>query len=255
MSSLILCHKQKATQPYKLAHIRYKIFTIEELAYVIFDNLYLLDHTLMSESLCEWIESELGLFALADGLREQIAARVSLEEFILYFLTNTSIYSKAEIAGIKNVLDTLEGQEEVEKQKKKADDLLASHEYENAILAYKSILAANRTEAVDATFYGKVYACLGAAYGRFFLYKEAAKAYAAAYQICDDYEMVRAYLYACRQYMSAEEYHLLLAENDLFKVADKENSALIVSVDEAETEKNDDDLLYEWKSSYREIPI
>ena len=86
MSSLILCHKQKATQPYKLPHIRYKIYTIEEMAYVIFDNLYLLDHTLMSESLCEWLEGELGLFSLADSLREQIAKRVSLEDFILYFL-------------------------------------------------------------------------------------------------------------------------------------------------------------------------
>ena len=255
MSSLILCHKQKATQPYKLAHIRYKIYTIEELAYIIFDNLYLLDHSLMSEPLCEWIESELGLFALADGLREQIAKRVGLEDFILYFLTNVSIYSKAEIAEIKNVLDQLEGQEEVEKQKKKADDLLAEREYENAILAYKSILAANRTEEVDATFYGKVYACLGASYGHLFLYKEAAKAYAAAYQICEDYEMVKAYLYACRQYMSAEEYHLLLAENDLFKVADKEISAKIHEVEEVPEKQSDDELLNLWKNAYREIPV
>ena len=116
MSSLILCHKQKATQPYKLPHIRYKIYTIEEMAYVIFDNLYLLDHTLMSESLCEWLEGELGLFSLADSLREQIAKRVSLEDFILYFLEHTGIYSTAEISGIKGVLAALEGQEEVEKQ-------------------------------------------------------------------------------------------------------------------------------------------
>ena len=109
-----------------------------------------------------------------------------------------------------------ECRKKIEKLKIKADDLLAMREYENAILAYNSILTAARTESVDAKFYGKVYACLGAAYGRLFLYKEAAKAYAAAFQICDDYEMVKAYLYACRQYMSAEEYHLLLSENNLF---------------------------------------
>ncbi len=255
MSSLILCHKQKATQPYKLPHIRYKIYTIEEMAYVIFDNLYLLDHTLMSESLCEWLEGELGLFSLADSLREQIAKRVSLEDFILYFLEHTGIYSTAEISGIKGVLAALEGQEEVEKQKKKADDLLSMNEYENAILAYNSILAATRTDAVDASFYGKVYACLGAAYGRLFLYKEAAKAYAAAYQICDDFEMIKAYLYACRQYMPAEEYHLLLSENDLFKVADKENSQKIHEFEDSLHREPDDSLIEEWKSAYREIPI
>ncbi len=251
MSSLILCHKQKATQPYKLAHIRYQVFTIEELAYIICDNLYLIDHTMMSESLCHWIESELGLFALADGLREQIAKRVSIGDFVLYFLRNTGIYTRPELAGIKAVLDKLEGQEEVERQKHKADDLLNTGEYENAILAYKKILAAPRTESVDATFYGQVYACLGACYGKLFFYAEAAKAYAAAYQICNDYDMIRAYIYACRQYMTAEEYHLLLAENDLFKVADKENSKLIQSIEDSVPEQYDADQLVKWKNSYR----
>ncbi len=255
MSSLVLCHKQKATQPTRLAHIRYKIYTLEELAYLMCDTLYLLDHTLMEESFCAWIERELGLFQLADGLREQIARRVSLEEFILYFLSHTQIYTRSELADIKSVLDELEGQEEVEKQKLKADDLLVHREYENAVLAYQSILAAQRTEGVSAEFYGKVYACLGAAYGRLFLYREAAKAYSAAYQICDDYEMVRAYIYACRQYMSAEEYHLLLAEKDLFKVADKENAAAISAVEESVPEHIDDSVINDWKKTYREIPV
>lgn len=255
MNSLILCHKQKATQPTKLAHIRYKIYTLEELAYLMCDNLYLLDHTLMDEPLCAWLERELGLFQLADGLREQIAKRVTLEEFILYFLSHTGIYTRAELADIKTVLDELEGQEEVEKQKMKADDLLANHEYENAVLAYQSILAAQRTEGVSGDFYGKVYACLGAAYGHLFLYKEAAQAYNAAYQICEDYDMVRAYIYACRQYMTAEEYHLLLAEKDLFKVADKENTASINEAEEAFAEAPDESSIEEWKKIYREIPV
>lgn len=255
MSSLVLCHKQKATQPTKLAHIRYKIYTLEELAYLMCDNLYLLDHSLMEEPFCAWIERELGLFQLADGLREQIARRVSLEEFILYFLSHTQIYTRSELGDIKAVLDELEGQEEVEKQKMKADDLLANHEYENAVLAYQSILAAQRTEGVSAEFYGKVYACLGAAYGHLFLYRESAKAYSAAYQICENYDMIRSYIYACRQYMTAEEYHLLLAENDLFKVADKENSAAIRETEESLEGQVNESRIEEWKKSYREIPV
>ena len=95
----------------------------------------------------------------------------------------------------------------------------------------------------------------GAAYGRLFLYKEAAKAYAAAFQICDDYEMVKAYLYACRQYMSAEEYHLLLSENNLFMMADKENSIKIHEAEETSSDVIDESKIEEWKSIYRENPI
>jgi len=61
MGSLILCHKKKASQPYKITRIHRKIYTIEELCYYLCNNLYLIDYTIMNEKICEWLYSELDM--------------------------------------------------------------------------------------------------------------------------------------------------------------------------------------------------
>lgn len=53
MGSLILCHNKKASQPYKITRIHRKIYTIEELCYYLYNNLYLIDYTIMNEKICE----------------------------------------------------------------------------------------------------------------------------------------------------------------------------------------------------------
>lgn len=54
---------------------------------------------------------------------------------------------------------------------------------------------------------------MGAAYGHQFLYKEAAKAYQEAYKICEQPDMLKAYLYSCYRALPHEEYIKLLSGN------------------------------------------
>ena len=46
--------------------------------------------------------------------------------------------------------------------------------------------------------------------------------YEAAYQICEEECMVKAYLYCCRHYMSEEEYEELLLHNGMYGKLDFE---------------------------------
>ena len=62
---------------------------------------------------------------------------------------------------------------------------MKSGEYESAILVYQSILSQDWDESVNKKFYGKIYGCLGSAYGYLFLYKEAALMFKEAYSICE----------------------------------------------------------------------
>ena len=65
MGSLILCYSQKASQPYELAGIHRKIYTLEELGYYLNEYLYMVDEGILNEGLCTWIFEELGMEALA----------------------------------------------------------------------------------------------------------------------------------------------------------------------------------------------
>lgn len=220
MGSLILCHSKKARQPYEITRIHKKIYTLEELCYYICNNLYLIDYTLVNRQLCDWIMEELSMEELAGKLIDSLQKHGSKEQFVLTIMREASIYTSTELSRLEDVLMQLRNLKEVERQKYKADNLLQSGETEAAILGYLSILHGDRDETLDSRFYGKVYGCLGAAYGKLFLYEEAAKNYEAAFQICEEESMLCAYVYCCSHYMTEKQYRVMLAKSDVYRRID-----------------------------------
>ena len=253
MGSLILCHKKRARRPFEISRIHMRIYTIEELCYYICNNLYLIDYTIVNDRLCMWLADELELTEMADELREKLREDCSMEDFILTILRKSEIYTAAEINKMKNVLEQLQSQKNVEKEKYKADSLQNSKEYEAAILVYQAILNKERDESVDSKFYGRVYASMAAAYGHQFLYEEAAKAYHEAYKICEEQELLKAYLYSCYRAMSQEEYEKLISGNPVLSDL---NTELKEQIERTKKEIGLDipeEKLEEWKKDYRRI--
>lgn len=59
MSGYILCQAKKAQTPYFIENISTNIYSLEELCYYLYHNLYLVDKTIVNEGLCGWIAEEL----------------------------------------------------------------------------------------------------------------------------------------------------------------------------------------------------
>ena len=83
MSGYILCQVKKAEKPFYIKNISTNIYSIEELCYYLYNNLYLVDRSLISNKLCTWLDEELKLPKLAAKLRPFIGKEAGLEE-ILY---------------------------------------------------------------------------------------------------------------------------------------------------------------------------
>lgn len=255
MGSLVLCHERHATHPYEITRIHCKIFTIEELCYYLCNNLYLIDYTIMNEQLCVWLDEELGMGALAGQLRDVIRLHGSIEKFVLTILKDSRIYRDTEMIRIQNVLERLRNQKDIERQKYKGDNLLESGEIEEAILVYQAILNQEKDESVDAKFYGRIYAGLGAAYGRLFLYQESARMYDRAYQICEDPNLLKPYLYASYKYMSLEEYHILLTKHENYVEINARMRQEMEDIRNGMQLELNDVLLEKWKRQYRRSHI
>lgn len=255
MGSLVLCHDRRAMHPYEISRIHCKIYTIEELCYYLCNNLYLIDYTIMNEQLCTWLDEELGMKTLAGGLRDVIRLRGSVEKFVLTILKNSGLYREQEMIRIQNVLERLKNQKDVERQKYKGDNLLESGEFEEAIIVYQAILNQERDESVEPKFYGRIYAGLGAAYGKLFLYEEAARMYDRAYQICEDSAMLKPYLYASYKYMSMEEYHILLTKHEEYVEINAQMRQEIEDLKRKVPQEPEEDVLEKWKRQYRRSHI
>ena len=222
MGSLILCHKKHARQPYVIARGHIRIYTLEELCYFICNNLYLIDYTLINRQLCEWIRTELQMYELADALQEELDNHCTEEDFILKILQQSTMYASSEIIKIQSILEKLQDQREVERFKLKADSLMKNGEYAEAILVYRTIIDGKRDDSVGKPFYAKVYGCLGSAYGRLFLYEEAAQAYEESYKLQENEDVLKAYLYCNYHALPEEEYTKMLSGNSRYLGIDAE---------------------------------
>lgn len=251
MGSLVLCHKTKAKRPYEIARIHRKIYTIEELCYYLRNNFYLVDYTIMNVGLCEWLEQELGLFELGEALRVEIAGTSQTEGFVMTILRASGIYSSGELLYIEETFKNLKEQKDVERQKQKADNLFQSGEIEEAIRVYQRILREAWDDSVEVSLYGRIFACLGSAYGAKFLYEEAAALLKRAYTMCGDEHMLWAYIYSCYCYMDSEQYKELIESEPKYETINESIQREIKEIRTQEHESFSVKTVQKWKEDYK----
>ena len=56
-----LCLLGQAKTPYFIENIRTNIYSLEELCFYLYNNVCLIDDSIINEGLCDWLRDELGL--------------------------------------------------------------------------------------------------------------------------------------------------------------------------------------------------
>jgi hypothetical protein len=77
--------------------------------------------------------------------------------------------------------------------------------------------------------------------------------YEAAFQICEEESMLKAYVYACRQYMTKEEYKDFLQKSQVFQGVELCLQEEIAEIDQVMRFSIEEDTLEEWKEKYRKM--
>ena len=140
MGNLILCHDRHAAHPYEITRIHSRIFTIEELCYYFYHNIYLLDETIINEHLCDWLKKELGLVNLYRRLYKILEEEEGTAEFILAVFKEINYLSHQEFKKLNENLNLLQQQPAVQREKKKGDYLVENKMYVNALRIYENAL-------------------------------------------------------------------------------------------------------------------
>lgn len=97
---------KKAQRPYFIENISMNIYSIEELCYYLYHNLYLADHTVFNEELCNWLRDELELVHLAAKLKQNLERNVSVEEMIYPVFKEINYLTYEEMKGFNSRIVT-----------------------------------------------------------------------------------------------------------------------------------------------------
>lgn len=182
MGTVKLCVHELAKTPYYVEATGISIYSIEELAYYLYENIYLIDESLVAEKLYAWIERELEMEALADRLRNGKTAGNHLYNQVMTILKASEYYSEEELNELSEKIRTISILQTQERMKYKADELLQNENYWAAIVEYERILSIRQNSKLKVDFYAKVWNNLGGCYARLFLFEKAASCYENAYQ-------------------------------------------------------------------------
>ena len=208
-----VCVGNYTTIPYYVAGLEIPVYSMEELCYCIKENAFLLDISLMNDSLLEWIDRDCGLRGLAKELHPLVHKKGSLSAFVTMIMEYTGFYSSEIIADVIQVLKQGAGLSNIEKRKSQIDYYVKRKKYVAAIKGYDTLLARWSEPAAEteeglpapelkaAILHNKAVACIG-----LMLYSQAAELFQEAYGLDRKEEYMLAYLAAKRMQLTEEEY-------------------------------------------------
>lgn len=135
-----VCVGDYATTPYCIPGLELNVYSMEELCYCIKENAFLLDFSLMNDSLIDWIERQCGLKNLARELYQLAHKNGSLSAFGMMILAYTGLYDEDVIREIGQVLKKGAGLSTVEKRKSQIDHLVRQKKFLSALRGYDQLL-------------------------------------------------------------------------------------------------------------------
>lgn len=212
MSGYILCQTKKAKVPYYIENISTNIYTLEELCYYLYHNLYLIDQTIINEGLCKWLSEELGLSELAEKLRPNLGKFASAEDILYPIFKEINYLSYEELRELNGELMKLDMQEPSVREKHKGDSLVENGMYVNAIRVYQKLLERGNLEQAREGLTKSVCHNLGCAYSYLFQMEKAAEYFLKAYGAGRDKEEMVCYLLAYKSIKTPIEYESRVQE-------------------------------------------
>ena len=206
MSGYILCQTKRAKLPYFIENISTNVYSIEELCYYLYHNLYLIDQTIMNEGLCSWIQEELELPALAAKLRSKIGKFASAEDIVYPVFKEINYLTYEELKELNVRLQKMNEETPAMREKQKADALIENEMYVHAIQVYQNLLEREDLEEIREGMTEKVYHNLGCAYSYLFQMEKATECFRKAYEGSRSREALESYLIAFGMTRTPSEY-------------------------------------------------
>ncbi len=182
MGTVKICAQSRAKTPYLIETMGIQLYSIEELAYYLYENIYLVDERIVEDKLYHWIEDELNMGTLAEKLKNGSSTGTHVYNQVMTILKASEYYSEDELNELSEKIKEISGLQTQERMKYKADEFVQNQNFWAAVTEYERILSIRQSTRLTVEFYANVLNNLAGCYARLFLFEKAASCYEHAYQ-------------------------------------------------------------------------
>ena len=152
----ILCKGKAADRPYRMPVTGQRVYSLEELCYYIYNNIYTITEEFFQESLAVWLRDETGHPLLAKKVSGMLSADMKLKDMIVTILCGCDYYKEKEIRELVKVMDEIANLPVHKKKKIQADNYLRSGRYGRSLLEYRKLLQGSFAVNFTTEEYGDI---------------------------------------------------------------------------------------------------
>lgn len=181
MGKTILCTGVITENPFLFPQTNTRLYSMEELCYYVYNNIYSLSVEDFKVELADWLETELKLPVTAEKIRRLLRRGDTLKDIVITILCSADYYSEEEIKALLLVMNKLESCTSLERDKLCADHLLQQRDLKHAEPLYYRILEEAEECGCGDAFIGNVLHNMGILKLWSSSYLEAAKWFEQAY--------------------------------------------------------------------------
>lgn len=206
MGAVLICRDELVKSPYYIESMGIRLYSMEELAFFLYENIYLVDRQMLGERLWDWLRNEAHNPELAEKLKKGDEAGSSIQNMVLTILRSVNYYTQEELTELSSRMKVLNTYQEQERMKLRADEYFINDNYLAAIYEYEKILDIRQSDRLGVEFYAHVWNNLGVCYCRLFRFGRAAQAFRTSWQYQKDPEVLKEYVFAMRLGLSDEDF-------------------------------------------------
>ena len=215
MGKLIQCSSPLALTPYHFRLTDTNVYSMEEVCYYIWHNIYMIQEEVFDREFVMWIEKELHMEETSHKLACLIQDHKNLKDIVVTICCSCDYYDEEEINALIRLMDEIEQMPAYARKKHKGDTYLACHSYEKALEEYEKVFERDEILHAEKEAYGSIFHNMGVAYSNLAEFRKAAEYFLKAYEQNKKDASLSQGLFALRLSKDVEGYKKALVDFDV----------------------------------------
>lgn len=191
----ILCQGDLAKEPYIIPISEVSVYSLEELCYYMYHNIYTVTEEFFDENLVYWLKGQVHLRTLALKMEKLIRKHHNIKDLVVTLLCACDYYKKEEIFSLVEVMENIANLPPAKKAWMKADNYLKAGRYGRSFQEYQSLLHGPLAKELSTEEYGDVLHDQAIAMFHVSSFRQAADGFKEAYARNHRPESLQQYLY------------------------------------------------------------
>lgn len=215
MGKLIQCSSPLALTPYHFRLTDTNVYSMEEVCYYIWHNIYMIQEEVFDREFVMWIGKELHMEETSHKLACLIQDHKNLKDIVVTICCSCDYYDEEEINALIRLMDEIEQMPVYARKKHKGDTYLACHSYEKALEEYEKVFESDEILHAEKEAYGSIFHNMGVAYSNLAEFRKAAEYFLKAYEQNKKDDSLSQGLFALRLSKDVEGYKKALVDFDV----------------------------------------